>query len=148
MLPGKGVGSIAKGRSSGSFVGPQRTSSTLTFTICLMNSFLQAWKNRGREGEGPQAVHCHGQGDSKWTEAPGSHTKDGSEINPWVTRQPERVWLEDTSEAWCRETRVEGQGKGFRKPRTDGGTGPDPGEHLVQEHPHPHPSKALLSLAP
>lgn len=36
----------------------------------------------------------------------------GSEINHWVTRQPEHVRLEDTSEAWGRESRIEGWGGG------------------------------------
>ena len=142
------MGSTAKGRSSGSFVGPQRTNSTSTFTTCIMNSFLQTWRNRGRGGEGPQAVHHHGQGDSKWTEGPGSHTKDGSENNPWVTRQPERVWLEDTSEAWCRETAGEGQGKGFSKPRSDGTQALTQGS--TQTPPHPffllHLDSILVNL--
>lgn len=123
MLPGKGVGSIVKGRSSGSFVGPQRTNSTLTFPTCLMNAFLQAWRNRGGEGEGPQAVHCHGQGDSKWTEGPGSHTKDGSEINPWVTRQPVVCGLRTPQRLGVGRLEL-GSGKGVQEAQDRGGHRP------------------------
>ena len=111
-----------------------------------MHPFLHTWRNRGGEGEGLRAVHCHGRevggGDSKWAGGPGSHTKEaprsttGSPVSPsmYGLRTPQRLG------AGRVESRV---GEGVKEAQDRWGTGADTWEPL---DPHPTPARPFSLL--
>lgn len=84
----EGVGSIAEGEKLRQLCGPTKDKLYLDFPHLPYECLPAGMEEQGVEGEGLPGSPLPWPGRLKWTEGPGSHTKDGSEINPWVTRQP------------------------------------------------------------